>query len=84
MSQENIQVVRRMVDAFNSGDLRRAAPHFHPDVEFTSGFTERKTYVGVDGLGQYADDLEAVWENCVRPSTPRAWCSRRCRRRTWN
>jgi limonene-1,2-epoxide hydrolase len=43
MSQENVEIVRRMVQAFNSDNLRQAISHFHPEVEFTSGFTESKT-----------------------------------------
>ena len=62
MSQENVEVVRRMVEVFNSDDPRQAISSFHPDVEFTSAFTEGKTYVGLDGMREYADDLEAVWE----------------------
>jgi ketosteroid isomerase-like protein len=63
MSEENVEVVRRMVEAFNSDDPRQAISSFHPDVEFTSGFTEHKAYVGLDGMREYGDDLDAVWEN---------------------
>jgi len=63
MSAENVEIVRRMVEAFNSEDPRRAFASFHPDVEFTSAFTEGKTYVGLQGMRQYGDDLTAVWEN---------------------
>ena len=63
MSLQNVNVVRRMVEAFNSGNPRKALANYHPDIEFTSGFTERKTYVGLKGMREYANDLEAVWEN---------------------
>lgn len=63
MSEENVEVVRRMVEAFNSDDPRQAFPSFHPEVEFTTAFTEGKTYVGLDGMRQYGADLSAVWEN---------------------
>ena len=33
MSQENVAVVRRMYDAFQSGDAEGAVGHFAPDVE---------------------------------------------------
>jgi uncharacterized protein len=32
MSQENVEVVRRMYDAFHSGDADGALAHFDPDV----------------------------------------------------
>jgi hypothetical protein len=32
MSQENVEVVRRMCDAFHSGDAEGALAHFDPDV----------------------------------------------------
>ena len=63
MSQENVEVVRRMVEAFNSDEARQAISYFHPEIEFTSAFTEGKTYVGLAGMGEYGDDLQAMWEN---------------------
>jgi ketosteroid isomerase-like protein len=32
MSQENVEIVRRMYDAFYSGDVEAALAHFDPDV----------------------------------------------------
>ena len=32
MSQENVEIVRRMYDAFHSGDAEGALSHFDPDV----------------------------------------------------
>jgi len=32
MSQENVEVVRRMYEAFHSGDADGALAHFDPDV----------------------------------------------------
>jgi ketosteroid isomerase-like protein len=61
VSKENVEVVRRMVELFNSDNPRRAIESFHADVQFTSGFTERMIYRGIDGMREYADDLAAVW-----------------------
>jgi ketosteroid isomerase-like protein len=72
MSEQNIQVARRTVEVFNSDDRRQAISNFHPDVEFTSGFTERKTCLGLDGMTEYADDLDAVWENWHSECGPRS------------
>jgi ketosteroid isomerase-like protein len=63
MSQESVEIVRRMVAAFNSDDPRQAIGCFHPEIEFTTVFTEGETYVGLQGMRQYGDDLVAVWEN---------------------
>ena len=62
MSQENVETVRQMVELFNAGD-QRAISSFHEDVQFTSGFTEGRTYHGPDGMHEYASDLNATWEN---------------------
>ncbi len=64
MSRENVRIVRRVVEAFNSDEPRRAIAGFHPEIEFTStGNTlDGAAYVGLDGIKQYADGLEAVFE----------------------
>jgi len=59
-----------MVEAFNSDDPRQAFSSFHPEVEFTTAFTEGKTYVGLAGMRQYGDDLSAL---CPRLSS---WTAR--------
>ena len=33
MSQENVEIVRSMYEAFNDGDRERAITHLHPDAE---------------------------------------------------
>lgn len=63
MSQENVEIVRRMVEAFNSEDMSRAISSFHADVEFTSALAEAKTYVGSQGLAEYVDDISSAWES---------------------
>ena len=32
MSEENVEIVRRMFEAYVAGDVDRALAHFHPDV----------------------------------------------------
>jgi ketosteroid isomerase-like protein len=63
MSQENVEIVRRMVEAFNSADMSRAISSFHADAEFTSALTEARTYVGSEGLAEYVDDISLAWES---------------------
>jgi ketosteroid isomerase-like protein len=65
MSQENVEIVRRVVVAFNSDEPRQALAGFHPEIEFTSNASalDGAAYVGRDGMGRYADDLEAIFED---------------------
>jgi ketosteroid isomerase-like protein len=65
MSQENVEVVRGMVEAFNSDGQRLALSAFHPEIEFTSAGNalDGSAYVGPDGMRRYADDLEAIFED---------------------
>jgi len=65
MSQENVEIVWRVVKAFNSDEPRKAFAGFHPDIEFTSSASalDGTAYVGLDGMGRYADDLEAIFED---------------------
>jgi ketosteroid isomerase-like protein len=64
MSQDNVEIVRLMVEEFNSDEPRRALVRFHPEIEFTStaNALDGAAYVGVEGMGTYADDLEAAFE----------------------
>jgi ketosteroid isomerase-like protein len=61
MSQENVEVVRRAVEAFNAGDRARLLSFADPEVEFQS-VVEQKVYRGADGLVQYREDVDAALE----------------------
>src|SRR4051794_4250083 len=65
MSQENVEIVSRMVAEFNSDDPRQALIRFHPEIEFTSTASalDGAAYVGLDGMGRYAADLEDAFED---------------------
>jgi len=65
MSRENAEIVRQMVAAFDSDDPRKALSFFHPEIEFTStaNALDGAAYVGLDGMGRYADDLEATFDD---------------------
>jgi ketosteroid isomerase-like protein len=65
MSQENVEIVRRVVEDFNSDEPRRALVGFHHEIEFTSNANalDGAAYVGLDGMGRYADDLEAIFDD---------------------
>jgi ketosteroid isomerase-like protein len=62
MSQENVEVVRVGIEAWNAGDTDRALSVFDPEIEFRSA-TERKTYRGLDEMVRYREDVGAVIED---------------------
>jgi ketosteroid isomerase-like protein len=65
VSQENVEIVSRVVSAFNSDEPRRALSGFHPEIQFasTANALDGSAYVGLEGMGRYADDLEAIFED---------------------
>jgi ketosteroid isomerase-like protein len=62
MSQENVEIVRRAVDAFNAGDRDRLLSLVDPEVEYRSA-VEQKIYRGHAGLVRYREDVDAVLED---------------------
>ena len=64
MSQENVEIVRRAIDAFNRGE--DALDLLDPEIEWTTTgiFVEPHTYRGHEDVRQYlgalADDFEGV------------------------
>jgi ketosteroid isomerase-like protein len=61
MSEENVEIVRQAVDAFNARDRDRLLGLMDPEIEFRSVF-ERKTYRGLAEMVQYREDLDATLE----------------------
>jgi ketosteroid isomerase-like protein len=61
MSQENVEIVRQAVEAFNARDRDRLLDLMDPVIEFRSMF-ERKTYRGLAEMVQYREDLDAMLE----------------------
>ena len=61
MSEENVEVVRAGIEAWNAGDRNRAMSVFDPKIELWSTL-ERKTYRGLDGIVRYTEDVGAVIE----------------------
>ncbi len=60
MSQENVEVVRRLNEAFNSGDIERILTFIHPDFETSvppEFSAEPDTYRGHDGIRRYFDSF---------------------------
>jgi ketosteroid isomerase-like protein len=61
MSEENVEIVRQAVEAFNARDRDRLLGLMDPEIEFRSVF-ERKTYRGLAEMVQYREDLDATLE----------------------
>jgi ketosteroid isomerase-like protein len=66
MSQENVEIVRRIYDAMNRNDWDAAFRDAHPDFEVTFKEGPRAgTHRGRETLQEVADDLRAGFESWV-------------------
>jgi ketosteroid isomerase-like protein len=65
MSQENIEIVRRMFEGVSNKDAAAIQAACDPDFELTSSFTalEGKTYRGHEAVENSLADLEEAWES---------------------
>src|SRR5919198_1231341 len=63
-SQENVEIVRLMFEAWRRKDTPAALELLDPDAEFKSALVDlgQKVYRGRTEIEQYRADLEAVWE----------------------
>jgi ketosteroid isomerase-like protein len=60
MSRENVEIIRRVNAAFNTGDMERILALLHPDFETAVGpelSAEPDTYRGHDGIRRYFDSF---------------------------
>jgi ketosteroid isomerase-like protein len=64
MSQENVQVARSAIDAWNAGDIEALAELFDADAEFRPfrSQLEGTSYVGPPGVHQFARDAAEEWD----------------------
>src|SRR5262245_34853629 len=64
MSQENVEIVRRVIDAWNRRQQERATRYIDPDVVFdaTRRRVNPKTYTGIEGMRAMLADTDEVWE----------------------
>ena len=64
MSQENVEIVRKLIDAFNRGDLDAWLGFLSPEVVWESlplpGF--REVYRGRSGAREWLEQLQEVFE----------------------
>ena len=65
MSQENVEIVRRLFESFNSEDIERIVEFMHPDLEVeiaAAVSAEPDTYRGPDGIRRYFDSFQEVMD----------------------
>jgi len=67
MAEENVQIVRRVFDAFVRRDVDGALEVMHPEVEFSAPATQRLaekhvSYRGHGGVRDYFADVARVWQ----------------------
>ncbi len=64
MSQENVELAKRLVDAFNEKDLEAFAALTTPDFEWTTSMTavEGEVFWGREGIETYFERMREAWE----------------------
>jgi uncharacterized protein len=64
MSQQNVEIVRKVLGAWNRREDESAVPLFHPGVVFdaTRRRLNPKTYRGTAGIESMLTDRDEVWE----------------------
>ena len=65
MSQQDVQVIKALLAAFNDRDIEAALLYAHPEIEIRPslvGGLEQKVYRGTEGFRQFGADIEAAWE----------------------
>ena len=75
MSQENVETLRQVFEAFNSGDMGRILAFTHPDLEaeIPPGISaEPDTYRGHDGIRRYFQSFEDAMDE-IRFQPERFW-----------
>ena len=67
MSQENVQIIRRAIEAFNAGDVEAMLALADEDMEWRPAFGAATdgatTYRGHDGFREYWNGTREIWEH---------------------
>jgi ketosteroid isomerase-like protein len=69
MSQQNVELHRRVAEAFNARDVEAMLPFTDPDVEYQPVLAQVggvSVYRGHDGLRSWFKDFEEVWGDQIR------------------
>lgn len=64
MSQGNVEIVKRAIDAFSSGDADAFAALTTPDLEWKTGLAaiEGEIFRGREGIDTYFERLSGAWD----------------------
>jgi ketosteroid isomerase-like protein len=64
VSSQNVEIVRRALDAFSSGDAVAFAELTTPDIEWTVGLAavEGEVFTGWEGVETYFERLRSAWD----------------------
>jgi ketosteroid isomerase-like protein len=64
VSQENVEIVKRLLDAFNARDVEAFAEITTPDFEWTTSMTavEGEIFWGREGIDTYFARMRDVWD----------------------
>ena len=76
MSLENVEAVRRSLDAWDRGDFDGFVQDWHPESEFFSAFMvqgegDMRAFRGLQGMRQYWDEWHSLWDLRVEVSETR-------------
>jgi ketosteroid isomerase-like protein len=68
MSERNVELTRRAVEAYNARDIEAMVAYFDPRIEFHGAFAAvgGAVYQGHDGMRRWHRDQEDAWGNEVR------------------
>jgi ketosteroid isomerase-like protein len=61
MSQENVEVVRRVIDAFNRRDVATLQSLAAPRLEFSAGLIGTSNYHGTEGIARFIREVDTAW-----------------------
>ena len=64
MSERNVELSRRVLDAFNARDIEALVAYFDPSIELHSAFgaVAGGVYQGHEGVREYFRDLQDAWD----------------------
>ncbi len=68
MSRQNVEILRRAIDAYNARDVEAFIAYCDPGIELHSAFAAvgGAIYHGHDGMREFFRDLQEVWGDEVR------------------
>jgi len=64
MSEENVDVLRRALEAFRRRDNEAALAFYDPDIEIR-GILDDRVYRGLDGVREYFREWLSVWDEFI-------------------